>query len=83
MDNEKDKVFADMLLELQEYMKDGIPFYLNGKRCSPVKAAQECLLKETGSYMRDYICDEEHHIVAVRFDRIRECSADETYFHNI
>ena len=76
MDNTEDKILTDFileLLELQKYTNNGIPFYMNGKKCSPVKAAQECLLKETGSYMRDYVCDEEHHIVAIRFDKVEDC----------
>jgi len=72
MGNTEDKALTDFILELQKYTKSGIPFYMDGKRCSPVKAAQECLLRENDSYMRDYVCDEEHRIVAVRFDRVKD-----------
>lgn len=82
MTNTEDKALTDIILELQTYMKDGIPFYMDGKRCSPVKAAQKYLLRETGSYMRDYVCDEQHRIVAVRFDKIEDSPPDKTCFHN-
>lgn len=72
MGNTEDKVLTDFILELQKYTKNGIPFYMDGKKCSLIEAAQECLLRESDSYMRDYVCDEEHRVVAVRFDRVKD-----------
>ncbi len=67
---------AGFVLELQEYVRDGVTLWLNGRSCSPAKAAQECLLRENGCYMRDYICDEENRIVQIRFDRVDSMPVD-------
>jgi len=57
-------------MELQDYTKDGVSLWLDDEECTPVRAARKCLLKDDGCYMRDYVFDEENHIVQIRFDRI-------------
>lgn len=70
MENADNRDIAGFVLELQEYVRDGVTIWMDGKNCSPVKAAQECLLREEACYMRDYICDERNRVVQIRFDRV-------------
>ena len=53
MNYTKEKEAAEFILELQKYTREGVTLWVNDKSSSPVKAAQECLLREETCYMRD------------------------------
>ncbi|MBU5479617.1 hypothetical protein [Blautia sp. MSJ-19] len=57
--------------ELENYRKNGVSLYLDGKPSTPKSIAKACMIAEEGSYMRDYTEDEKGHIARVDFDHIR------------
>ena len=44
---------------------------LNGKQSDPKSIIQACMLEEESSYMRDYIQDENNHVIGEGFDRVK------------
>ena len=60
MNYTKEKEAAEFILELQKYTREGVTLWVNDKSSSPVKAAQECLLREvyeeTGFTLTGYRC---------------------------
>lgn len=79
MKDSKDSETRDItgfVLEMQGYVREGVTLWMNGKTCTPIRAAQECLLREDECYMRDYVCDEENRIIQIRFDRVEPVPED-------
>ncbi|MBS5214812.1 MAG: hypothetical protein KHY79_03150 [Clostridiales bacterium] len=57
--------------ELDHYIREGKYLMLNGKQSDPKSIIQACMLEEESSYMRDYIQDENNHVIGVGFDRVK------------
>lgn len=58
--------------ELQKYEKEGIRLLLDGHPSSPEEIARVCTLRESGSYMRDYIRDDKDVIREIGFDCVKD-----------
>lgn len=65
---EKEKA---LFRELEEYEKSGCQMFLNGRPSGPSKIVSACM-RERGSYMRDFVGDEEERIKGINFIRIDE-----------
>lgn len=61
-----------LLVELEIYQDRGVSLWLEGTRSTPIQVMEACLAKETNSYMRDYVQNDEGEIVQLRFDKIKE-----------
>lgn len=57
--------------ELKLYEKQGIVLKLEDQRMSPKEIARACFAAEEGSYMRDYICDEDGELKMLCFNLIK------------
>ena len=66
------KKTAVLLHELRQYEKCGLALYLNGTPSTPKNIAKAHKIAETGSYMRDYIKNEEGEVTKLSFDLIKE-----------
>lgn len=58
--------------ELKLFEKQGIVLKLEDQKMSPKEIARACFAAEKGSYMRDYVCDEEGELKMLCFNLIRE-----------
>lgn len=56
--------------ELQEYQREGIPLWLNGKPSTSYRIAQ-CVCEHT-DYMRDYHTDGQNRVCGIGFDKVRK-----------
>lgn len=55
---------------LTAYYRQGVRISLNGVRMPASRIARICAVREEGSYMGDFIVDENGRLKEVRFDRI-------------
>lgn len=58
-------------LELEQYEKSGCMICLNGRPSAPKRIVSECL-REDGSYMRDFVSDDEQFVKKIDFVRVKE-----------
>lgn len=70
--DEERKYYIPMVEKLRSYGDSGIPVYLNGEILSIEEIARTCAITERGSYMADYVIDDNKRLVEVRFDKITE-----------
>ncbi len=67
----KENVQNSLYIELQSIENRGITIWLEGCKSSSREVAEEMMLNEECTYMRDYIFDEEE-LKELHFDRIAE-----------
>ena len=70
-------VYRDMFTELEGYEKRGIDISLDGYHASALQIVTAHMMKEEGTYMRDYVIDRDGCIEALRFTDINENSRAE------
>lgn len=58
------------LIELETYVKKGVPLLLEGKVSTPVQIFDA--LRESNDYMSDYIGDEQGILREIRFDKVSD-----------
>ena len=58
--------------ELKLYEKQGVVMKLEDQKMSPKEIVRACFAAEEGSYMRDYVCDEDGELKMLCFNLIRE-----------
>ena len=73
----EEKNYRDLFTELESYERKGIYMSLDGYRASALQIVTACMMKEEGSYMRDYIISREGNIEALTFTDINECRQEE------
>ena len=71
MKNEKN-LFQNLETELQTYQSCGISLLLEGRESSPESIAAACMVAERGTYMRDYIQDQNGKIERIYFNFVSE-----------
>lgn len=69
---EKWNQYEVLLRELQAYQNGSVKLVLNGRQSTPYEIAHAYTVAEEGSYMRDYIGDDDGKLVELSFDKIRE-----------
>ena len=70
--DEEKQYYIPMVEKLKTYNNTGIPIYIDGVNLSVEEIARTCAIRERGSYMADYVIDDEKKLVEVRFDKISE-----------
>lgn len=70
--DEEKEYYLPFVEMLREYNNKGIPIYINGLSMPIEDIARTCAITERGSYMADYVIDDNQKLVEVRFDRISE-----------
>ena len=69
---EKEKTYQELFFELNQYEKRKVYMEMEGNQASPTQIVQAHMIKEEGSYMRDYVLDETGDIVALYFTLLKE-----------
>ncbi len=64
--------YRDLFTELENYEKNGVAIWMEGCKASPLQVVTACMLKEEGSYMRDYVMNPEGNIESLAFVNISE-----------
>lgn len=69
---QEEKELCDLFVrELLVYKERGVTITLGGIKIPLMCMAIICLYVERGSYMGDYIFDDEGQLLEIRFDRVR------------
>lgn len=58
--------------ELEIYKKPGVALWLDGQPGTPKSISKACVIAEEGTYMRDYIRNEEGELERIQFDFVTE-----------
>ena len=58
--------------ELKAYAKAGMKLWLNGKPSTPSDIMHQCMIREEEEYMRDFVSDDDDHIIGIGFDYIKK-----------
>ncbi len=58
--------------ELASYADAGIALWIDGSPNTPRKIEKAIRIAENGTYMRDYVVDEEGRLVRIAFDAVRQ-----------
>lgn len=66
------EVYERMRNDLEAYNEQGITLRLSGRRASSARIANVCCIRECGSYMGDYVLDEQGRLVEICFDKVRK-----------
>lgn len=70
---EKDmEVYEKMKEDLDAYNEQGVMLRLSGKRASSARIANVCCIRESGSYMGDYVLNDEGRLVEICFDKVKK-----------
>ena len=67
---EERELYKDLYAELEKYENRGVSIRLNNQPASPMQIVTACMLKEEGSYMRDYVLNPEGNIESLAFINI-------------
>lgn len=51
--------------------REGVRFYLNGKKSKPREIISKCCVCENAVYMPDFVMDEEGRLKEVRYDEVK------------
>ncbi len=57
---------------LSEMEREGVGFYLNGKRSGAREVIQKCCVCEKAVYMPDFVMDESGRLKEVRYDEVKK-----------
>lgn len=68
---EDEKGYRELFEELSEYERYGIRMRMDGESASPMQIATAHMIKERGSYMRDYIWDDNGHVEELCFNKVK------------
>lgn len=69
---EEEKTYQELFYELNQYEKRKVYMEMEGLQASPTQIVKAHMLKEEGSYMRDYVLNETGDIVALYFNFLKE-----------
>lgn len=69
----KMETYEKMKEDLDAYNERGVMLRLSGRRASSARIANICCIRECGSYMGDYVLDEEGRLVEICFDKVKKC----------
>ena len=71
-------VYRELFTELEDYEQKGIDISIDGYRASPLQIVTAYMMKEEGTYMRDYVLSREGNIEALIFTDINVHQAGNT-----
>lgn len=62
--------YEKLYTELEDFEKNGVCILIDGSNASPMQVVKAHMVREAGSYMRDYEMDKEGHIESLSFINI-------------
>jgi len=69
---EQKQKYIKLTKELREYKNKQVNLLLEGRDSTPQEIANACMVMEEGSYMREYVGNEDGVIIEIRFNKITE-----------
>ena len=69
MGNLQPEAWERLLIQME---KEGVGFYINGKRSKPHDIVKKCCVSEKSVYMPDFVMDSEGKLQEVRYDRVNK-----------
>lgn len=66
--------YQELFAELEQLENSGVPMFMEGSLASPMQIVSAHLLKEEGTYMRDYVMDPKGYIEEITFHDVKEQS---------
>jgi hypothetical protein len=67
-----DVAYTNLYYELKKYEESGVLFAIDGHTASPLQIVEAHMLRETGTYMRDYEMNPEGGLKALTFYEVHE-----------
>ena len=64
--------YEQLFKELTQYEKEGVRIRMDDQLVSPMQVVSVHLVKETNTYMRDYIINEEGRVEEICFHNVNE-----------
>ena len=64
--------YEKLYTELESFEKNGVCILIDGSHASPMQVVKAHMVREAGSYMRDYELDKEGHIESLSFININK-----------
>lgn len=64
--------YEKLYTELEGFEKSGVCIFMDGNHASPMQVVKAHMVREAGSYMRDYGMDDEGHIESLSFNNINK-----------
>ena len=64
--------YRELYTELEDYEKHGVCMLMEGSKASPLQIVTAHMIREEGSYMRDYILDPQGYIKSLIFVKINQ-----------
>ncbi len=68
MGNVRTATWERLLMQME---REGVGFYLNGKKSEPHEIIRKCCVSERVVYMPDFVMDEEGKLQEVRYDEVK------------
>lgn len=69
---EEEKTYQELFSELEHYERNGIEMLLDGSPASAQQIVRAHMVRESVSYMRDYVLDDEGCIEELCFNQLEE-----------
>lgn len=57
---------------LMQMEKEGVGFYINGKKSKPHEIIKKCCVCESAVYMPDFVTDDAGNLQEVRYDEVQK-----------
>lgn len=67
----EESIYRELYAELERYEKRGIDMLLDGYQASPLQIVTAYMAKEEGTYMRDYVMNQEGYIESLAFTNVK------------
>lgn len=64
------ETYRSLYKELEQYEDQGVDILIDGYRASPLQIVTAYMAREEGTYMRDYVLDQEGNIESLTFTNI-------------
>lgn len=72
---EEEKTYQELFSELENYERHGIGMLLNGCPASPQQIVTAHMVRESTSYMRDYIWGDDGQVEELCFNQLEDLSS--------
>lgn len=63
----EERKYQELFKELEEFEEYGIYMQLDGAPASPMQIVEAHMVRESGTYMRDYVLNQEGHVEKLCF----------------
>lgn len=64
--------YENLYTEMEDFEKNGVCLLIDGSHASPLQVVRAHMVREDGSYMRDYELDKDGHIESLSFININK-----------